>query len=59
MASTEVNDVAISYFNSLITCVSFSSLDESGFTAIPLAANNIVLVAIGYDIAPSGNTITH
>ncbi|XP_041696844.1 kynurenine formamidase isoform X2 [Coregonus clupeaformis] len=33
----------------------FLSKDESGFMAVPLVHKGIVVVAVGYDIAPKGN----
>ena len=36
----------------------YFSLEESGGMSVPLAANGIVLVAIGYEIAPSGDNHT-
>nr|XP_057902154.1 kynurenine formamidase [Doryrhamphus excisus] len=33
----------------------FLSKDESGFMAVPLVGKGVVVVAVGYDIAPRGN----
>uniref|UniRef100_A0A1A7WHF0 Kynurenine formamidase n=1 Tax=Iconisemion striatum TaxID=60296 RepID=A0A1A7WHF0_9TELE len=33
----------------------FLSKDESGFMAVPLVKKGVVVVAVGYDIAPKGN----
>lgn len=36
----------------------YFSLEESGGMSVPLAANGIILVAIGYEIAPLGDNHT-
>lgn len=33
----------------------FLSKEESGFMAVPLASKGVVVVAVGYDVAPKGN----
>ena len=35
--------------------VSLHRIENSGFAAIPCTRNNIILVALGYDLAPKGD----
>lgn len=39
--------------------VCFWSKEESGFMAVPLVDKGVVVVAVGYDIAPKGTTRFH
>lgn len=45
-----------SFFMQMFFCL--PSKEESGFLAVPLLDKGVVVVAVGYDIAPKGRVLS-